>query len=236
MSFPRPVPAPITDRYDVALEEVRAGDFTWSMLVVPDTNRLLDAISPSAFTIDERLPYWAELWSSSITLAHHLRVRPGVAGARVLELGCGLGLAGIAAAQAGAIVTMTDYEEDALAFARINVEKNLDAQAGARVTITPMDWRHPPALGKFDLVIGADIVYERPNFTPLLSMIRATVRPGGAALITDPGRSIGEDFLHAARGQGCTVMSERIPLQRRGIGTTVVLSELRFPKDVGQPR
>lgn len=221
------MPEELLLRYDVAVEEVRAGGYAWSLLVVRDTNRLVDAIDPAAFAGDERLPYWADLWSSAIALAVALRDRPDVAGARVLELGCGTGLAGIAAAQAGGAVVVTDYEEDALRFARANADINLDAAARHRLRAELLDWRTPGVAGTYDLILGADIVYDRANFPFLLDVFRAFMAPGGAVLIADPERAIGRDFIRDAQGSGFAVTGFSIGVSRRGRVSRVGISELR---------
>lgn len=222
-----PVPDELRRRYDVAVEEVRSAGFAWSLLVVRDTNRLLEEIDPALFAADERLPYWADLWSSAIALASHLRIRPGLTGAHVLELGCGTGLAGIAAAQAGAHVVLTDYEEDALRFALANADINLDVAARGRVTAKLLDWRTPGSAGTYDLVLGADIAYDRANFPLLLDLIRTTLDPGGVALVADPDRSIGREFIRLAEGSGFDVIRTPAEVARMGRTSSVVISELR---------
>jgi predicted nicotinamide N-methyase len=187
----------------------------------------VDAIDPAAFAGDERLPYWADLWSSAIALAVFLRDRPDLAGARVLELGCGTGLAGIAAAQAGGRVVVTDYEEDALRFARANAEINLGAAARHRLRAELLDWRTPGAAGTYDLILGADIVYDRANFPFLLDVFRASMAPGGAVLIADPERIIGRDFLRDAEASGFAVTGFSTSVSRRGRVSGVGISELR---------
>ncbi len=219
-------PRAITARYDVVTQEIRSSPHSWSLLGVRDTNRLLDAITPEQFERDGRLPYWADLWASSPVLAGCLRRREDIAGKDLLELGCGLGLAGIAAAQAGARVTMTDYEEDALAFARFNAAENLNPDELSRVSFHCMDWRTAGIAGKFDVIAGADIVYERASFGPLLALAGELLRPGGAFILTDPERETGRDFIAQARARGFTVSEERFPVSHRGRDLTVVLSEL----------
>jgi predicted nicotinamide N-methyase len=124
----------------------------------------------------------------------------------VLELGSGLGLAGIAAACAGACVTLTDYETDALLFARYNALMNLPAGLFQnRVRCLPMDWRSPGIAMKFDVIIGADIVYERRNFSPVLALLQAHLHPGGRAVLAGPDRAIGRAFLGAARDADLSV-------------------------------
>ncbi len=196
----------ITARYDVVSLPLEVGAEKFNILVVRDTNTLLDLISPEAFSRDERLPYWADLWTSSLDLASWMLEERAINGKAVLELGSGVGLAGIAAARAGARVMLTDYEPDALLFARYNAARNLPDEARRhRVRFVPMDWRAPNLNLKFDMIIGADIVYERRNFDPILSLLQSHLLPGGQVLLTEPDRTIGQAFLTAARGTSFAV-------------------------------
>src|ERR671918_1330036 len=81
-----------------------------------DSEALLDE---DAFEHEEFLPYWAELWPSSLALARTVAAR-ALRGARTLELGCGLGLPSIAAALAGGRVLATDWSPEAVAFTERN--------------------------------------------------------------------------------------------------------------------
>jgi predicted nicotinamide N-methyase len=207
----------ITSRYDVHTVRVDVGTEMFSMLHVRDTNRLLDQVSPELFFLDERLPYWADLWTSSIDLTGWLLEREGMAGKQLLELGSGIGLAGIGAARAGAHVTLTDYETDALLFARYNALMNLPADLFRdRVRCVPMDWRSPDIDARFDLIVGADIVYERRNFLPVLSLLQTHLLPGGQAMLTEPDRVVGQAFLAAARELRFSVTRSYSSVRREG--------------------
>src|SRR3954468_14239998 len=96
-----------------------------------------DLLGEEAFENEALLPYWAELWPSSVALAKAIAVR-SLRGARTLELGCGLGLAGIAAALAGARVLATDWSTEALRFTQDNAERN-----DVAVDTALVDWSHP---------------------------------------------------------------------------------------------
>lgn len=222
----QPLRETLVSRYDAVTEEVRVGEELFSLLTVRDTNVLLDALDPSTFAHDERMPYWAELWTSSIELARWCLDKRRLAGTSVLELGCGLGLAGIAAARAGANVTMTDYEEDALLFARYNVLSN---PAATLPSLVLFDWRAPVSLGLFDAIIGGDIVYERRNFAPVLAVIRSMLKPAGYAVLTDPDRGIGRDFLAFASSEGFHVETMSATVTRRGREATITRNLLRRP-------
>lgn len=214
----------ITARYAVVTETVDLGDTAINVLRVADPDALVDAITPDEFGRDERLPYWSDLWTSSIALARWCRGSSWLNGRSFLELGCGVGLGGVAAARQGAQVTMTDYEPDALLFAAVNV---LGSLGPPFPEIGLLDWRDPGPLRQYDVIAGADILYERRNFDPLLALFRSALNPGGAVMLTDPGRSTGGDFLAAAESSGFTVRTHGIPIQRRGQTLTVTCALLR---------
>src|SRR5262249_52986169 len=108
---------------------------------------------------DEFIPYWADVWASGVELAEAVSVR-SLRGASVLELGCGLALPSFAAALAGAgKVVATDWANAALALVEANAERN-----GLAVDTAVCDWRSPGevvARGPWDLVLAADVLYER---------------------------------------------------------------------------
>lgn len=202
--------ADLSTRYDVEEKRVQIGEGEVVILGIRDTNVLLDQIDPRVFAEDERLPYWAELWPASIALASLCASQPDrFQHATVLEVGCGLGLGGITAARYGASVTMTDYEKDALLFARHNATQNLPPDVAARCVFRLLDWREPQELGRFDLILGADVLYEERNFAPLLDIVDRHLEHDGAALFTDPGRTVAEQFLPFARARGFTVSAHR---------------------------
>ena len=162
---------------------MRVGEVELSLLrpVTPDA--LLDE---EAFARDEFLPYWAELWPAAIALAAAL---PDVAGLRVVELGCGLGLPSLVAAARGADVTASDWAEDAVDLLRENAAGNrLALRAEVR------DWREPwPE--RFDVVLAADVLYERRNVEPLLERLRELAP---VAYIGLAGRPYEAEFLGKA--------------------------------------
>src|SRR5436305_9130575 len=119
----------LSRRFRTATREIEIGGRRIELLSPANAD---DLIREEDFVRDERLPYWADLWPSARILADELAVMR-LAGQRVLELGCGLGAVAIGAALAGADVTATDYYEDALEFAALNV-----AEATGRTIATRM--------------------------------------------------------------------------------------------------
>jgi predicted nicotinamide N-methyase len=138
-------------------------------------------------------PYWAILWRSGVGLARELSDTP-LRGRRVVELGCGLAVPSLVAAREGAQVLATDVSPEALAL----VERNAAANA-VHVETARVEWAEPEGLvsrAPFDLVLGADILYERPSAERLLRLLP---RLASEAWIADPGRPAGEEFLKKAR-------------------------------------
>jgi predicted nicotinamide N-methyase len=138
-------------------------------------------------------PYWSVLWRSGAALAREVDVAD-VRGRRVLEVGCGLALPSIAAARGGAAVLATDGSPDALPLVARNAEAN-----GVHVETATVDWSEPAALLKrapFDLVLGADVLYERNSIGVLLSLLP---RLAPEAWIADPGRAAADAFIDRAR-------------------------------------
>ena len=177
---------------------VSVGELELAVLLPRDSEALLDE---DAFEHDEFLPYWAELWPSGVALAAVAGSRP-LEGLRVVELGCGLALPSIAAARAGARVLATDWSPEAVALVASNARRN-----GVRLETAICDWNAPAQIldgAPWNLVLAADVLYERRNVEPLLELLPQLVTAGGEALIADPGRPAAKEFFAAAR-KGWTV-------------------------------
>ena len=130
----------------------------------------------------------------------------------MLELGCGLALPSIAAALGGAQVLATDWSPDALAFARRNAALN-----GAAVETALVAWTDASELverGPWQLVLAADVLYERRNVEPLLELLPLL---GAEALVADPGRPALRSFLDGALEHWLVTESAAAELPRGGI-------------------
>jgi predicted nicotinamide N-methyase len=171
-------------------------------------------LTEEGFEQEEFLPYWAELWSSAVALAHDV-ARRSLRGASVLELGCGLGLPSIAAALAGGRVLASDWSPDAVRAAAANAADN-----GAAIEVAQVAWGTPEALverGPWRYVIASDVLYEPRNVDQLLELLPRLVDRKGRILIADPGRRPAEDFLQraaAGRWHVRTTTSSRSPRVR----------------------
>jgi predicted nicotinamide N-methyase len=134
-------------------------------------------------------PYWSVLWRSGVALARDLD-GAALRGQRVVELGCGLGVPSIAAARAGAKVLATDACAEALSLVARNARLN-----EVDVETATVDWAEPDELvsrAPFDLVLAADVLYERAHVDALLSLLP---RLGPEVWLADPGRPASVEFL-----------------------------------------
>jgi predicted nicotinamide N-methyase len=166
-----------------------------------DTEALLDE---RAFEHEEFLPYWAELWPSGHALARALAGR-ALRGARTLELGCGLALPSLAAALAGGRVLATDWAPAAIELARENAERN-----GIDLELAVCAWAEPEALverAPWDLVLGADLLYEQRNAELLAPLLP---RLGREVWLADPGRPPAARFLQTA-AEAFEIETRRVP-------------------------
>lgn len=223
--------------------------FTFGPLTLPFTrvaepDRVLDEVAAEEDRLERvsgvrasadqlHLPYWAELWDSAVGIGQWLAGGSGfgVQGSgkaeasrsssslnpeprSVLDLGCGMGLAGTVAAALGARVLFTDMEPPALLFARLN-----SLSWRQRVRTRQMNWQTDRLDERFDLILGADILYERKQWDFLEPFWRAHLAPGGAVLLGEPGRQTGDAFVEwiAARGWRLVRHAEKVETREQPI-------------------
>jgi len=167
------------------LDHVIVEGHTFAIERPDDSDRLLDDPTVrAAFAADEYLPYWADLWPASRMLAKAILREPWPGALAALEVGCGLGLPGIAALARGLRVTFSDYDATALHFAARNARRN----GFQDFETLRLDWRRPPASLQVPVVLASDLLYELRNVEPLVGLLRALLQPGGLCLLTDQDR------------------------------------------------
>ncbi|MDR3640786.1 MAG: methyltransferase [Humidesulfovibrio sp.] len=185
---------------------------------------------------DERLPYWVELWPAAVLLARAVAARPELVAGRVcLDAGCGLGLPALVAASCGGRVLAFDYEPEALVYARRNAAANLGPAAPAPL-FAAMDWRKPAvAAGGAEVILGADILYERRFFEPVAAFLDHALAPGGRALIADPERAVSAGACERLRGLGWRVETPlTAKVAQSGQNMTVHLREITRGNDISR--
>ena len=150
----------------------------------------------------EQLPYGVALWPAAIALAHDVASRPeAFREVRVLELGAGTGLPGIVAASLGARVVHTDRHELAMSVCRLNGERNGVGAIEHRLA----DWTEWEDAGRYDWILGSDILYGDALHPHLRRIFETNLAPGGRVLLADPFRATSLKLLEALEADGWTV-------------------------------
>jgi predicted nicotinamide N-methyase len=138
-------------------------------------------------------PLFGQLWPSGLHLAAAMARRPLLADENILEIGCGLALASLISHRRGALVTASDCHPMAADF----LLENLRLNALAPMRYCHGDWgaastdrrqSAPRVQGRFDLIIGSDVLYERDEAGSLARFIDLHALPASEVLIVDPNR------------------------------------------------
>ncbi len=158
----------------------------------------------AAFAADEYMPYWADLWPASRMLARAILRGDWPPGLTAIEVGCGLGLPGIAALAKGMRVVFSDCDRTAMRFAAMNAKLN----GFTNFELLPIDWRHPPDDAQFPLILGSDLVYERRHVDPLVNLIDRILAPDGLCLLTDQDRPPSEYLREMLMSSGLKFAAE----------------------------
>ncbi|MFZ5640754.1 MAG: class I SAM-dependent methyltransferase [Bacillota bacterium] len=193
---------------ETRLRQVKIGDLTLDIKETADINMLLSGVET-----DDDIPFWSVLWPSAIALARFLRAQGGLAGCRVLELGAGVGLAGLVAALEGGRVTQTDFVPDALTLQKANAE--LNGLTG--ITHELADWRNFDLSRKYDWIIGSDILYEPKLHGYLKQIFRCCLSEKGTLILADPGREGGKIFVESLLEEGFRGRCEEITVEFDGL-------------------
>lgn len=191
---------------DIPLEEValEIDGRTWRVL---HSAAVLTRDDEQRFLREEgatRIPYGIAVWPSSLALAYELATR-SLAGLRVLELGAGTGLPGLVAASRGAQVVQSDRQRIILHVCARNAARNAIEGIEHRIA----DWTEWTDDARYDLIIGADILYAEPLHADLRRIFERNLAPGGTVLIGDPFREVSIKLLEALEADGWQVALDR---------------------------
>jgi predicted nicotinamide N-methyase len=194
--------------YEAEPAELTVGSRQLTLLRVKDLERWVDR---EALLRDEteEPPYWAHLWTGALTLARYIDERIACRDRSILDLGCGLGLTGIIAALKGGKVTFADREPAALAFTIVNAQMNNCLDFEARL----LDFTRDTLDQRFELILGAEILYDRSTFPSLIDFLGRHLQQGGSALLADAKRTNTEEFYRRADQVG--FKWERTEVQER---------------------
>jgi predicted nicotinamide N-methyase len=191
---------------DLPLEEVQLSvqGRTWTIL---HTGAIISREQEVEFLRGEnatKRPYGIVLWPAAIALAHEIAARE-LAGKRILELGAGTGLPGIVAASLGARVVQTDRQNLVLHVCKQNAERNGVTTIEHRIA----DWTAWEDAGRYDLILGSDILYAEPLHPSLRQIFETNLAPDGTVLLADPFREASVRLLETMEAEGWRITMDR---------------------------
>jgi len=211
----------LREEFEIKSQKVSIGADEFEFWSLRDPEAMLDAATLEAS--HEELPwqpYWAQLWDASIGLCHELSDRD-LNGCRILDLGCGLGATGAVAASRGARVVAADNAPPALKFVQLNCWPWRE-----RVSIQLLDWNCDQLAQRFDIILGADIIYDRTDIESLNRFWRNHLQADGIVLLSEPTRAMTGNLMKAVAdcGWGWIETSRKI----QGIRPEIRFFELRL--------
>ncbi|WP_355603845.1 methyltransferase domain-containing protein [Xanthomonas cannabis] len=172
--------------YQTQIHELTFGQQTYVIRALADKQQYADPdqAAADAGISSAQWSLFGQVWPAGQLLAEAMATRP-IKGRRILELGCGLGLASLVLRRRGADVVASDHHPLAEVFLAYNAALNgLDA-----VPYRRLDWNTgAPTIGQFDMIIASDVLYETRHATMLAKLIPALAKPACEIVISDPGR------------------------------------------------
>lgn len=186
--------------YSVVTTSVKVGGTDYLVRALSDKQQFADAYGAAerAGISSATWPLFGVLWPAGLALAEEMSSFP-VAGKRILEIGCGLGLSSLVLQRRGADITASDHHPLAEEFLLANAALN----GLAEVPFSIAQWSGPnPDLGRFDLIIGGDVLYERDHVGLLAGFVALHAGPEAEILIADPGRNHANALSRALALQG----------------------------------
>jgi predicted nicotinamide N-methyase len=216
----------IRQKFEVRIEPLKIGAHTLKILQFEDLGQyIIDKVEREDVAFLD-LPFWAKVWEASYILAYFLGCQPPVAGQRILEIGAGIGVIGLYASLCGHQVTITDNNEDALLFAKANALLN-DCRD---VSIRALDWRWPEQGTRYDLIVGAEVVYDRESYDILIHFLRRMLSPQGVVYLAKNESRETTAFFH--RLSPHFEFKKSVRTIRSGNGSEQIgIYAIRFTKD-----
>lgn len=199
--------------YETRKLNVRIGSRDWKIRALSDKQQYFDPNGEAkrAGICSASWSLFGQLWPASKALARAVK-RIDISNRRILELGCGLGLPSLVLKARGANVIASDRHPLSESFLDYNAELNQIPE----VQFIDLDWDpvEPDAsLGRFDTIIGSDILYERDHADMLASLINRIAAPVAKVLITCPGRGYRNHFSRLLEANGFEMTEANIPFK-----------------------
>jgi len=127
----------------------------------------------------KNFPLWAKVWPSSMVLADFMAAQPVDPKKQIIEIGAGIGIAGIVASAFGHNITITEYNADAMEFAGANACIN----GCSGIPIISMNWNEPQLTCRYDKIIGSEVIFREQDFIPIQKLFQSVLKPDGEIIL-----------------------------------------------------
>ena len=222
----------MSNQFEVIHETITINDKHYKINRIGNIDQLFDALlakgSDHEDVLDEKIPYWAELWPSAIAMSQYLiENKVLLQGKSIIEIGSGLGLPSIVASEFASDIVCTDYIQESLDFAKTNYLLNHSNDDKIKFEI--LDWRNSESTNqKYDMVIASDVAYERKAFDDLEKCIHRLSHENTIVLLSEPNRHMAVDFLASLKNQQKIKHEKEYEIIHKGIKNKVMVYEIRF--------
>lgn len=186
--------------YSTRTTTVSVGGADFHLRALSDRQQFADphGLAKKAGISSAQWSLFGQLWPASRILAETM-VDFDISGKRILEVGCGLGLASLVLHKREADITASDHHPLADTFLQHNAKLNHLPP----LRYVDLPWNGPTvAIGQFDVIIGSDILYERDHAPQLAALLLRHAKPSAQILFTDPGRGNCGPFTRYLEAQG----------------------------------
>ncbi len=205
------------DDYETEVTRVVINSRRYSVLIPSRLDPFVNPLDPMA-----QFPLWAKVWPASIILSEWVaRLKPDPQ-RTLLEIGGGLGLTSIVAASYGHRITFSEGNADALRFAQASAGLN----PGGHFPVVAHDWNHPAAIGRFDMLLGSEVVYREADIPLLAKVIDGCLAPAGQVVLAGEIRRT-TDLFFGRMSKTYDISAQRKQLKSADETHTVGLFRMR---------
>jgi predicted nicotinamide N-methyase len=202
----------VIPQYKTKIEQRRLADKLFVIEIIEDLDDAIELLCeslgdhPDPFA-EDKCPYYGILWPSAEALANRVvHYQSDLKGKRVVEVGCGLAFPSLVATHLGIDVIATDFHPDVVNFLERNGRHNT-----LKVPYQRFNWRDGgEALGRFDVVIGSDVLYEPKHPGDVAAGFERLLNVGGEVWLADPGRGYLQRFIDEMERRGFTQTLEPV--------------------------
>ncbi len=160
-------------RYEVEIHNLMIGGRKFSYFLPCSIEPFIDSDFPM-----NNFPLWAKVWPSALVLADFMAAQPLENEKKILEIGAGLGVAGIAASMFGHDVTISEFDTHAIEFIKANAFINESGD----ITVISLDWNDPPLSTQYDQIIGSEVIFRKQDFAPIQKLFNSILKPNGEVI------------------------------------------------------